>query len=772
MTGNRGGKNAKLSLIRQCESIIKSFNPVTHSIDTHLGDIIGPQSGWGNEEWFIQQCVTGWYKEKKMIDSFISNMYADNGARITRTDMTMYTLVAYLAIYRIKELSFSRFKELCSTEDPSKISVFIQYLFNKESLWNNLRDSWMRINDLKYVEDIIITNIEKYIPNALQYINELDGDAAGLAAAEAAKEEAKKNGTSGMGATLRKSSTRPISPKLSKPRPPLLPEPEKILSNTVANEIPSYLNNITMDKLYTLKEERKKKAKESTLTKYKDAKTFNFNKTKGGKSIEQLRAEAEENRSKDLDFDASFVHDVPNFNNSKAVVRVNAATILREDYLYRKQQNKDEAILKAYEEELRDPVEYFAWQQQMKENDEKAKHDNILLQRKQAKQSSEDAHAANAKLLEDNRYIAKLIRKQGEVINEKRSVEREIELMNRQVTVSKIAEVRDYNPSFAVERAREKKVIAASDARIEMEEKLLAKEKQDKIDEDIQADKIRKLRAINDVHKSTIKVFDPTEVSGMSFLNKMSYMEMKERINSQKTKNEMKEMNKRDSILESKQKRAHDLQNRANSVLRARQVKAEAFKGYYENKRSDEINKNNIKEKEREIAAISLEEELRENRRKNKEAAAALIAEQERIKRAQAYLGAAAGQKEETAALELQMASERAIKNQQREYKREANAAGEVKSKEKSNRTLVTKKIIKEKKFIQSQKDAETNIDRRVAVEKIKADVMHKKMTAGESRYQAVKTQKVREEFNPYAEDMRRESVAIGRTYVATGKRW
>ena len=44
-------------------------------------------------------------------------------------------------------------------------------------------------------------------------------------------------------------------------------------------------------------------------------------------------------------------------------VRLNVATILREDSLLRKQQAKDVELLKNYEMELRDPTEYFIWQQ-------------------------------------------------------------------------------------------------------------------------------------------------------------------------------------------------------------------------------------------------------------------------------------------------------------------------------------------------------------------------------------------------------------------------
>jgi hypothetical protein len=760
------------SLIRQCESIIKSFNPSTHSIDTHLTGVQGEESSWGNDEWFIQQTVTGWYREKKTLDAFISNMYADNGARITRTDMMLYTIISYLAIFRLKELGFPRFKELCSSEDPSKIAVFVGYLFNKDNLWSNLRDSWMRIIDLKFTEDVLIANCEQFIPHVKRYLDELDGAAAGQAAAEAAAEEAKKNGTAGMGELLRKKSTRPVSPKLSRPRPPILPEPEKILGTLTANEVPGYLDNITIEKLNQTRKETRAAVKEATKAKYENEKTFQFNKTKYGKSLDTLRAEVEESRAKELLFDASFVHDVPDFKASKAVVRVNAATILREDYLYRKQQSKDALSLNAYEVELRDSVEYFAWQQKMKEGDDQAKLENVVLRRTQAKQSSEEAAKANEKLFQDNKHIAKLMRKQGELINDKRLLERQIELENKQITRSKIAEKRDYNPSVAVDRVSKQKQLEADEARTALNAMLSEKQKQDAIDEEVKMDKIRQLRAINDVHKSTIKVFDPTEISGVSFLNNMSYMEMKERVITQKAKDENSQMNKRADILEAKQKRAQDLQHRANTVLRAREVKADAFKSYYEDKRHQETVFKAKKEALRETAAITLEAELRSSRAKKQEEAAALIAEQERIKRAQAYLGAAAGQKEETLELQLQMARERAIRNQQVAYKKEAQLAQEIKSHEKSNRFNDMKKIKKEHNALMAARESETQIDRRVAVQKIKADVMHKKMTAESSRLQANRTQKVREAFNPYAEDMRRESVELGKTYASTGKRY
>ena len=39
MSHRPSSKNA--SIIAQCQAIIKSFNPVTHSIDTHVLDVLG-----------------------------------------------------------------------------------------------------------------------------------------------------------------------------------------------------------------------------------------------------------------------------------------------------------------------------------------------------------------------------------------------------------------------------------------------------------------------------------------------------------------------------------------------------------------------------------------------------------------------------------------------------------------------------------------------------------------------------------------------------------
>jgi hypothetical protein len=266
----------------------------------------------------------------------------------------------------------------------------------------------------------------------------------------------------------------------------------------------------------------------------------------------------EEKRAAELDFDASFVHPPPDFAKSNAVTRINKATILREDFLYRKQQSKDAKILKNYEEELRDPVEYFAWQQKNREQDHQDKLEKVVMRRELAKQGAIEAAAATATLLKDNKSLAKLMRDQADVIKDKKEVEYELEMLNKQITVSSTIEYRNNAPRTAMNKMHKQKVEEGATIRQSLEEMRIKKEKDDHEAELVQADKIRQLRALNEVHRETIKVFDPTQSSGKGFLDEMSYMEMKERLATVKSKDATKQMNKRDDILEEKKKKAKE----------------------------------------------------------------------------------------------------------------------------------------------------------------------------------------------------------------------
>ena len=231
---------------------------------------------------------------------------------------------------------------------------------------SNLRSDWMKIRDLEYAEKTLIKSVERFIPDAVNFLGELQLQAVGAAAAQAAKEEAKKQGTSGLGRVTKKSPTIPVSPRINKPRPPTLPEPEKIEQAFYGTDVPSYLDYTNLETIIKQKQDNLEATREMVKSKYGEKHEFKFQELKAGRDIEEVRREIEETKEKELAFNSTFVHPPPNFSKIKAKIRLNASASYREDALFRKQQAKDAKLLKQYEEELRDQTEFLIWQKEMK----------------------------------------------------------------------------------------------------------------------------------------------------------------------------------------------------------------------------------------------------------------------------------------------------------------------------------------------------------------------------------------------------------------------
>lgn len=748
-------------MIAKCIELIQNFNPITHSVDTlcleHLGDVKKP--GSKPESLFIQQVVYGWSKEKEVLKGFIEDYYADNAARVLRSDMTLYTVFAYLAIYRIDELGFAKFKEVACSQEPSKINTFINYLFNKENLWNGLRATWMKVRDLDYVEEQFIPRLEKYIPDVLKFTLELEGNAAENAAAEAAKKEMEAKGEIGLKKVTKKATTRPISPNLTKVKLPTIPEPERISTKLEPNDVPRWLNNTSLEKIQAEQKERRHAHQEHCRAKYPEEKAFKFGQTKGGRSLEDVRREIEQEQTKELKFSASYYNQPPDFDRIPAKVRLNASTIYREDALYRKQQAKDAQILKNYEEELRDPNEYFKWQNDMKDRDHLEKLKLVALRREQAKMSQVEAKDATAKQREDNKMLADMLREQADAIKEQKILEEEIDIMKNQEKAHAIAAIRDTRPGIERTRVQEERVGVAKDIREDLEKMRILKAEEDKVAEEVQADKIRQLRAVNTVHKKHITVFDPTYVSGVGILDEVSYMEMKERTKHDKIKAKEDEDYKRQEIIEAKQKRALDLDRRANSMLNARKVKADANKAYYQNKREDKQREQERVEKAREEAAIVLEAELKERRHLAKIEKEKLLAEQELIRKKQQFMGLASGQVEETRAEQMLKAKQREISLIQTRARDLALINEDSNRADRRNKVSLVQAEKKAKVIELKEQEATMRHERKLAVEKTKQSVIEKKEMFKSGQLQHERTATVKIEHNPYAHRISEDSL-------------
>lgn len=91
------------------------------------------------EKSFIQQVVYGWFREKAGLDAFIDNFFSDCASMVSRADKGLYTVIAYIAIFRLDEIGWHHFKEFVITQEPTKMACIISYLFN------TVRGSVMRV---------------------------------------------------------------------------------------------------------------------------------------------------------------------------------------------------------------------------------------------------------------------------------------------------------------------------------------------------------------------------------------------------------------------------------------------------------------------------------------------------------------------------------------------------------------------------------------------------------------------------------------------------
>lgn len=533
------------------------------------------------------------------------------------------------------------------------------------------------------------------------------------------------------------------------------------------NEVPSYLNRTSVSQLKEEGTRRLEEARQKTLAQYSDSDHFVLNETKNGKKLDTLRREKEVEEAKMLAFDSSFVNEPPDFSQIKGKVRLNATSILREDALYKKQQAKDVELIKSYEQELRDPSEYYAWQKEMKDRDDVVKLNQVAMRREQAKQSSEEAREAMAKQRDDNKTVGDILRQQAEAIALQKNIDREIRTLENQELVSAVAQVRDSKPQESRDRVLKERTEQSRALRETLEQKRVEKAAEDAAEEERRADSIRQLRAVNTVKKQHIVVFDPTETAGVGVMDEMSFMEMKERLEIERTKAETIEQNRRQEILEVKEKKAAELDRKAQNLLRARQTKAAANKSAIQRKKNQEKKLAEEKEAARKAAATVLDGELASKRDGKRAEEAALKAEADRVSRQQQYMGVAMGRVDEQRAEQILLGQERQARTRQHRVKDEAVKAEAAIISDKLNRTEAKRKEVAAKQLVENKKSEEALFERRAAVEKLKHEYQQKKGMVKRGHVQHETTKKKVVDSNLYASRINDASLSKSKAYAA-----
>ena len=159
-------------LLEECEDILGTFDPSKVTLDTHAFNVLGPAEGddVDPDKVFVKQVFYGCLRYRKVLRIAVSSFYYNNSSKAARADYTKYTIFAYLAIFRLQEMGFPEFKNMVRSQPAGKMHVFLSYLFDESMLNSWMKDGWIKVLDISYVEGTMIAGLLKFSDQVAKFL--------------------------------------------------------------------------------------------------------------------------------------------------------------------------------------------------------------------------------------------------------------------------------------------------------------------------------------------------------------------------------------------------------------------------------------------------------------------------------------------------------------------------------------------------------------------------------------------------------------------------
>jgi len=687
-------------LVELCEEILKAYDPVRGTLDSHAEAFLAPRKKVSSEDKvFARQVLYGCVRFKVLLRVLLTSFYYNNGATASRNDYTKFLVLSYLSLFRVKEMGFPAFAQIVKSQAPEKMHVFLSFVFDVATLEKWVKDEWIKHYDLHYVENEILGTIKEFAEVVQGLCEELSEAAFGKAKLQV--EAAEK---AGVPEVMRKPPTIPRPFNITPPRPTKVPEPFPIKQEVKAKPVPEKLNQRTLASIEEERKLSKERIVQETKAKYSDTKEFQFSEIKDTltKAIEEEHKKLSQIMNKQF-----YAKPVPDFESMPANVKLNAAAILREDALFKKKQEKEAKLLKAYEEDLRDSTDFYRWQEEQRKKDEEEKLKLVAERRLSSIISQQQSKLAFKRQLEENKKQALQLKKEIEEKIEEKQLMKENIIVEKRRVVEKVQSTRNVpakEQRKIAMRKREKVV------QVRKEQKKLEEEKfeEQKVEQERRNDIIRQIRALERVPKKNVKKFDPTESSGHGFLNEMSLLELKERLAIKESKKKKEEEEMRRRIRERKQDTEEKLQKRMQVICNARKVAAASNKVARMEKKSRDVERDRLEQELRDKAKLKLIDRLAAKRTRKIEEITSLQQEEAGLKKKNQFLGAQKEVVEAKVHEEFLKGLERTAKDKQARSLQEAYKTEQINLQKEAIR--VENKLKKERELQEDQEVAEMQL--------------------------------------------------------------
>ena len=84
--------------------------------------------------------------------TLLSGFYFNNSGTASRSDYSMYSVIAYLALFRLSEMGFERFRFVLGGQEAHKMTGLLQWMFNLEVIQTWCVQDWCKAVDRAFVE--------------------------------------------------------------------------------------------------------------------------------------------------------------------------------------------------------------------------------------------------------------------------------------------------------------------------------------------------------------------------------------------------------------------------------------------------------------------------------------------------------------------------------------------------------------------------------------------------------------------------------------------
>ncbi|XP_071493877.1 cilia- and flagella-associated protein 99-like [Diadema antillarum] len=571
--------NNHAALLSHCVTILDSFDPTAFGVDQHVNRYLTAHELGENEQSFITEVFAGCVRHGRIMEVVVKAFYVRDGRNCLRADKNLYTVLCYLALYRLDELGMANFRKFIRSQDVNKMHKFLAFSFNETYLTTWMKDEWTKIYESSYVQVELVSPILRWLPEIGDLVEQL---ADKLANKSATRQKTKTP-----------TDIKPFN--LTQPRPRSVPVPEVIPKVKKSKPVPksTYVGPREDSLVQEAKERNRKRAEETLLTAAKSQFSC-ANTEKSEKTRVRQAAILQEEESK-LQFNKVKARKPPQSVTSNVPIKLNMAAILREGQLYQKKEEDEMKKLEMLEAGAKDATQFLDWQTAMRQRDTEEQLAEIERRRLEGKLSHEEAILARQALIKDNKEKVQVMKKEAEKMMaeyvDRRMKEEEVMkqvvediISGHQNAKQAKVKVQEYKKKIVEEVSGESKELlrqALEEAEAEMRRKI---------------DLIQQIRALEAAPKDRTKLIDWTATAGHALLSEMSIAELNERLSLMRISREEERETKRDEILGAKEAKDRLLMDKLQQISKHRAAEGHLAAMKLENKRKAKLEKEELKD--------------------------------------------------------------------------------------------------------------------------------------------------------------------------------